>query len=53
MMAIADANILLRLVEKGSGHHAVAMAAVDALRLQGFTLRTLPQCSGFLHSMMS
>ena len=44
MIAIPDANILLRFVEKASGQHAVALAAVAALRSQGFTLRTVPQC---------
>ena len=44
MIVVPDANILLRIVEKTSGQHAIALAAVSALRLRGHTLRTVPQC---------
>ena len=44
MIAVPDANILLRIVETNSNQHRVALAAVAALRSQGFALHTVPQC---------
>ena len=44
MIAVPDANILLRIVETASKQHPVALAAVDELRRKGFSLNTVPQC---------
>jgi len=44
MIAVPDANVLLRIVEINSKHHGVALAAVAELISQGFALHTVPQC---------
>jgi len=43
MTAIVDANILMRLTDRRSPLRPVALAAVDTLRKQGFSLQSIPQ----------
>jgi predicted nucleic acid-binding protein len=43
MLILVDTNVLLRLVEPGHRHHAVASTAIRALRQAGNTLCVVPQ----------
>lgn len=43
MTVVLDANILLRLAQFSAPQHAVADEAINRLRQQGKTLRSLPQ----------
>lgn len=44
MIAILDANILIRLSDQKDGLRTIALSAVDNLRRQNFVLRCVPQC---------
>ena len=43
MIVVLDANVLLRFSDPSAAQHAIALAALSALRASGHDLRTLPQ----------
>jgi hypothetical protein len=43
MIVVLDANVLLRFADPTAAQHPAAVAALSVLRVQGDSLRTLPQ----------